>query len=1053
MELVCLLSIFIVYEPPVVWVLSLVCIFCCWFLAILLVLSKITVRSYRKCRSSRANLGQCVLFLTQFCIYAFLWAIFLLYRSGDIQKNPGPLTMLSLNVNSLWSIDKRNEFRLLLNTIGYPDVLALQETKLDEDFLTCELMLDDYTVFRRDRNRFGGGVLVAVKKQFCASRPNLDFDSEGIAISLQAFGWTMDIVSFYRPSHTSRYSVADLDLHLPFFSRRSSPNRFLVVAGDFNMSDFDPTCALHQLSVQSRELLNVMGTNGLQNIVDTPRRKFKFLDLVFVTTGVLCSVEEIAPFSDHSGSIVTFDLPAPPDAPMEQVFRQWRCADWNRAMDVINHVVSAHDLTTKTVGELMSILHDTHERVLDQCVPVCHNKQRKWRAPWAIQKEINLKMRLHKAYKQHIHTVNHLIQIRNVCMGHLAMIGLVRSQVQSGCEVFFSTRLVAELARVHLAYNAFKRQRSLVKSMLRVHARQELRRKGEEIRSAPKKIWKYVNRFRKRDSDLPTLLDNAISYTSSFEKAELLARTFARVFVDEPPLDHSSVLLQPPIENEIGNISFTVVGVQRLLEKIDLSKAAGPDGISSTVLKNCASALAPLVTALFNASITSGHVPDEWRLATVMPIPKKGASQNPSDYRPISLTSILCKKFEHILVGHLFHHFDEFNILMSNQHGFRKHRSCETALVSTFQKWADPLDQNRTIDALMLDFSKAFDKVPHERLIFKLKMLGITGTCLVWIKNFLARRSFTVTVDGVHSSPHSVTSGVPQGSVLGPILFLCYINDISFGLSIQRPLYPDDISGMTLYADDIILFRAIDVNPDSNIVLQSDLDHIVEWCSFWCLELNPRKCCHLRLALVGTKAQLDYNYHINQERIERVVSSKYLGVTVSENFRWHAHISAVRAKASSVIGLLRRNFSKADTETKLLLYKSLVRPVLEFGASAWDPYFDCDINSLEGVQNKATRFVLNAYSFDLSVTALKNRLKLPTLAERRRNARVKLLTKYFTNEACLEGFPDIVFPSCGPTPSYCRFRRLEGKNSFLPRTLDDLELQDLCLEAIPFDTG
>ena len=984
-----------------------------------------------------------------FCFGGYCWILLLLFRSGDVHKNPGPFRVLSLNVNSLWGLEKRNMFRALISSLDYPECLALQETKLDDTFLTNELMLGDYTIYRRDRNRFGGGVLIGVRKHLCATIGDINFDTEGVTVNIRLCGWSFDVVSFYRPSSSNKLSIFDLDAKLRSLSARGSGRRCLTVAGDFNMPDYLPTGELESMSVQTRSVIEVMQTNGLENVVMSPLRGNNFLDLVFVTKGVECTVTHIPAFSDHCGSVLSFDTLNISVENTSMSFRRWQHADWPRARKMVSDY--AHSITiSDDVDDLLSHIHTIHDRVLTQCVPVCQSKRRKWQAPWYIRREINLKMRLHKLYKSEVRTAEVLIELSRVRTnpGWFLLGRAHEYKLVYGIE----NRVIVALARVQWAFDNFKRQRSLVKNLICQHTVNELRQKAVDISAAPKRFWRYVNRFRKRESDIPTLSVGNMLYSNSYEKAEALGKAFSDVFVRELPMTGAPMFPITRVTSSISDMVFTNNGVRALLEKIDESKAEGPDGLSSKVLKHCATELAPMVATLFNASLASGVVPKEWRVARVIPVPKKGASCDPLDYRPISLTSVLCKQFEHVLVRHLFHYLDEYDLLITNQHGFRRGRSCETALVSTFQKWADPLDQNRTIDALLLDFSKAFDRVPHMRLLYKLEMLGITGNVLTWIKEFLSMRTFAVNVDNALSTYRVVASGVPQGTILGPVLFLCFVNDLPQGLSIHKNLYPDDCSGLTMYADDILLYRAIDIGPCAN-TLQIDLAIIVEWCKFWCLDLNVKKCCHLRLALIGTKPQPVFNYCIELEVIQRVETTKYLGVTVSDTFRWNPHITRIKSKACSVLGLLRRNFSKADVSTKLMLYKTLVRPIIEFGAPAWDPYFYRDINELEAVQNKAARFITNTYSFESSVTDLKRKLNLTSLAIRRRDARVKLLLNYFDRKVSLIDFPSEELPPWRYLLEFCSFRRKEGKNSFLPRTLNDLEISDLRIDYIPFDTG
>ena len=345
----------------------------------------------------------------------------------------------------------------------------------------------------------------------------------------------------------------------------------------------------------------------------------------------------------------------------------------------------------------------------------------------------------------------------------------------------------------------------------------------------------------------------------------------------------------------------------------------------------------------------------------------------------------MCKVFEHILCTHIRSHFDRHGILTDLNHGFRSKHSCESQLLITTHDFLSRLDLRHEVDVLVLDFSKAFDTVPHERLLQKLELYGLHGDLHNWIRSFLTSRSQSVMIDGCHSQEDRVLSGVPQGTVLGPLLFLCHINDL--------PSVVDPNTAVRLFADDCLLYRSI-TSPSDQFQLQRDLAALSHWGDCWGMRFNVKKCNVLHL---GKTSNSDVRfYELNNTVLSEVSQAKYLGVLISNDMSWSPHIASVVHKSHQRLGFVRRNLRGAPFKYRDTAYQSLVQSQLEYSSSVWDPTLIGEINNIEMVQRRAARWARGKYGV-VSVTALLKDLGWAELADRRQNQRLTLFYKILHN--------------------------------------------------------
>jgi hypothetical protein len=421
-------------------------------------------------------------------------------------------------------------------------------------------------------------------------------------------------------------------------------------------------------------------------------------------------------------------------------------------------------------------------------------------------------------------------------------------------------------------------------------------------------------------------------------------------------------------------------------------------------LKKLCNELAEPLAKVMRASLRSGEVPEDWRTANVTPIFKKGRKSDPENYRPVSLTSVSCRIMESVVKDHVVKHLDRHGLVKKTQHGFTRGRSCASNLLCFLEKVTAALDNGEAVDVVYLDFAKAFDTVPHERLKKKLKAHGIDGKLLAWIAAWLDGRRQRVVLNGCESTWEQVLSGVPQGSVLGPLLFLIFINDLDAAASIGEWILK--------FADDTKAARVTNSEEDRQS-LQAALDGLVSWATTWGMRFNIKKCKVMHLGRKNNK----YEYEMAGQKLETTKEEKDLGVIVSDNLKPAAQCAKAAKTAMTVLGQISRAFQYRDRAVFMQLYKQYVRPHMEFAVQAWAPYSAADIEVLEKVQRKAVGMVSGLRGCDYA-DRLKE-LRLTTLGERRHQADMLMMYKLVHGHGQLneEGW---FMP---PLPAAARMRR------------------------------
>ena len=843
-------------------------------------------------------------------------------------------SLCSLTINFQSALPKKLElWRILENTD--PDIIFGSETWLSPEIPSNELFPKElgYEVYRKDRPDGYGGVLLAVKTFLDPCEINIKTKAEAVFATLGSKPKVI-VGSVYRTN--SANTLEQMEELTNCLQKLDSKN-VLWISGDLNLPDIDWTTEAvvrHQYPTQINDaFLDKMHDLGLTQINNVPTRQGNVLDVFLTNRPNLIEKNSIIPgVSDHDIIVTESKITAQKTVKRAHVVTVWKRAN-----------ISAIQEETKTfsddflhqnfddVEEAWGHIHQHLKSMLKDHIPTKMSST-KFHQPWISNKLKRLARRKQKAWSRAKQSkkpqdVLHYKDMKNA----------VRNENRKSYESYVKTLIDDD---------------------------------------KNKNMWRFI-KSRKCDSvGVSPLADQNRIYTTDKEKADILNKQFCSVFT---PSDGETTSQPNTTDHPImPDIVINVNGVEKLLTNLNVKKAAGPDGIPPRLLKMVAKEISPALTKLFQLSIAIGTVPRTWKHAYVQPIFKKGDRSEAQNYRPISLTCICCKLLEHVIRTEMTKHLESNNILNDVQHGFRKHRSCETQLVSFTDDLSTEIDRGGQMDVIFLDFAKAFDKVSHQNLINKLYSVGIQNKTLKWISAFLTDRTQQVVVNGEVSHVGQVTSGVPQGSVLGPSLFLVYINNI-----------PDDIkSNLRLFADDTAIYKSIKSETDCE-ALNEDLARLQKWEVENQMKFNVSKCNVL--SVTNKKKPVKFDYKLHNQNLKHVKSAKYLGVEFTSNLKWSTHINQLASRANKTSAYIHRNLKGCPIPVQTQAFQAVVRPTLEYCSTIWDPHHQKDIDTLEKCQNRAARRIARKFSPRESASKIKNNIGLETLESRRK---IKKLTTF-----------------------------------------------------------
>lgn len=864
--------------------------------------------------------------------------------------------MLSLFYQNLGRArSKINEIYLNVSINNY-DIICFTETNFDSSVYNDEIIDSRYTVFRRDREsshstkQGGGGALIAVKSQMSATRQiRWESQVEDIWLSIlpnNSFKSSFHICLCYLPPDLPSKDLVNFNNNCQKVMLNSVDDRFLLL-GDFNTPNItwekhDHHSFLIPTSPLDKKAILLVETITICNLVQfntIPNKSGRYLDLVFATLPISSiSVTETEPLCrvDRHHLAYSVDISHPKtDGPIKP--KQNKRFNFNKC----DYTKIKLDLNNTNWDELLS------EGSIDERVD-------------------NFYSRINDIISNHTPTVKHM----SIKYPNWYSQGLIRC--------------IKEKNKYHRRYKKFRNQRdydtfSLLRARCKVLIKEchnsFLSSVEESLEDNPRAFWRYVNGRKGRATIPQTMTYNNKTSSEGQGICDLFSEFFGSVFDEYSPNEPTESLNLPPVFNfTLHNFKFTRDEVALKIKQLDARKGPGPDDIPPKFLKECSEELSLPLCILFNESITSGIFPNRWKIATITPIYKSGDSTSCTNYRPISILSAIAKLFESLVYGPLYDHLSKF--ITQSQHGFVRKRSTLSNLLEFKNYLCHAFATGGQVDAVYLDFSKAFDKVNHSLLINKLSYYGIHGCLLRWLTSYLSNRNQLVAVKGYSSSYIPVTSGVPQGSHLGPLLFVIFINDLVDRLSCPS----------LLYADDLKIFCGIEDARDCT-KLQDDLRTVSDWCLTNKMSLNVNKCCVISFTRKHSK--IIHQYLISDKILNRSEIVRDLGVYFDQALTFRAHYDHIVKKSRKLLGfIIRTTRAFRKPRSILCLFYSLVRSIVEYCCPIWSPHYNVHVNSIERVQKSCLRYVTRKFNYGRSLGNYKERLikfnVIPLHARRKR---------------------------------------------------------------------
>ena len=858
-------------------------------------------------------------------------------------KNPGPInrTKLSVfycNVQGLIPFGELGNDNPTLNVTklhelnGYlyenrPDIVVYNETWLKDSIHDNEVLPTEiYKTFRLDRSSYthppdttnsrkfrknGGRVIIGIKHDIDIESKQIPLKCRGKILSIELTdktGKKTIISTCYRVGTLGTENHDKIKQYINSIRRRRGVQQ-LILIGDFNLPSVDWD---QGLSPNTTEQLFVDTFNdlSLEQLINVPTHiKGNILDLVLSDksdniSGLTVRSDGAICGSDHSAITFGLEINAKKKKAVKRRIYNFKHANW----DAIN--LTFNSTNWRELLENCPNVESAWDSFKIKLFDICNTNipkitiSNEFQPPWFDSEVYNLcrkKERLHKDWKD----TNSDLKYMKFSRARAEYNKLVNTKMDENFQDNYNRNLIN------------KKFWAYVKAKSNSHRIPEVLSYNDRIRSDPQGQCELFN--------------------------EYFANQFSGVSNYQVDIDFSN--------DHLYHIDFQVESIANLLSNINPNKAQGPDGVHGIILKNCASSLAKPLSILFKLSYSSGSIPNEWKLANVVPVHKKGSKAEVTNYRPISLTCLIMKVYERVIRQELLSKCN--HMIDSRQHGFMQSKSCCTQLVSFCDSLALSLNDNVRTDVVYFDFQKAFDSASHDIILHKLKyQYNIDGSLLRFFVSYLKDRQQRVVIGSKVSAACPVNSGVPQGSIVGPTLFILFLNDITDGLSPGTDI--------TMYADDTKLWRRINIKDD-HWILQRDINHLLNWANRNSMIFHPSKS-HVLSIYRGHKiiSSTQFVYSMNETPISYTTVEKDLDVLINSKLDWTEHCNAIYSKANQRLGLLKRtcHFTK-NISKRRAFYLSQVRSHFEHCTIVWRPSAQTMVEKLESIQKRAVKWILN----------------------------------------------------------------------------------------------